>query len=95
MASRPNRETTALRQHIRKVENDTDLELVSITVPLRRTRTCWKHRVQSSHVFRVDRITDQFRNRRKNITVASGEIVQPALATKAFTEFHASPSILD
>ena len=45
MASRPNRKATALRQHLRKVENDTDLELVSITVPLRRVRTSWKHRV--------------------------------------------------
>lgn len=39
MASRPNGEATAMRQDIRKIENNADLELMSIAMALRRVRT--------------------------------------------------------
>jgi hypothetical protein len=95
MASWPDGEPTTVRQHIRKVENDADLELVSIAVAPRRTRMAGKHRVQSPHVFRLDRLTDQLCDERKNIAVAGGEIVEPALAPKAFPEFYPSRPILN
>jgi hypothetical protein len=95
VACGPNGEPSTVRQHIRQVENDTNLELVAIAMAIGVSPAYWENRVQSPDIFRPEGISDQVGNGGNDIGITGGQIVDPLLAAKALAKLHPSFAVLD